>query len=270
MTHEPLIDCHVHSNHSFDADAPLAALCQRAVEIGLSYLCPTEHADFDPQDPGYGYLDMAAYAQTVRACQAQFAGQIALLQGIEVDYQPHFDAEVRDFLARHTFDFVIGSAHYVDGLYTEDVVLDTYDPDTAYRRYFDGVRSIAASGLFDVVGHLDLLKRYAVPRWGAFDAHRYADEIEAILRAAVASGTGLEINTSGLHQAPAETFPGLETLRRYRQLGGEVLTLGSDAHRQADLARHARAGLALARAAGFKAIAVFVARQPRWLDLDRG
>lgn len=265
--HQPLIDCHLHSNHSFDSKAPLAALCQRALELGLTHICPTEHADFAPQDPGYGYLDIAAYFRTLAACRERFDGQIVVLRGIEVDYQPHFDVEVRAFLARHAFDFVIGSAHYADGLYIEDALPDACDPDTAYRHYFDGVREIAASGLFDVVGHLDLLKRYTASRWGAFDARRYADEIDAVLHAAIETGTGLEINTSGLRQAPAETFPGLETLRRYRELGGQVLTLGSDAHRVTDLGKNIGDGLALARAAGFKAIAVFVDRRPCWLDI---
>ena len=263
-----MIDCHFHSEHSCDSSVPLAALCQRALELDLYYLCPTEHVDFDPQDMGYGYFDFEAYSRTVAACREQFNGQLTLLKGVEVDYQRRFDAQARIFLAQHTFDFVIGSVHYADGLYTEDALLEAYDRDTAYRCYFNAVREAAASGLFDVIGHLDLLKRYAPPHWGTFDAHRYGDEIDAALRSAVETGTGLEINTSGLRQSPAETFPGLKTLRRYRELGGEILTLGTDAHRLSDLGKNINDGLSLARVAGFKAVTVFVARQPRWIDID--
>jgi histidinol-phosphatase (PHP family) len=245
----------------------LAVLCQRALELEFSYICPTEHADFDPQDIGYGRLDMEAYSRDVAACRRQFDGQIELLQGIEVDYQPRFDGKVRAFLAQHTFDFVLGSTHYADGLFVEDALLNTHDPDTAYRRYFSAVWETAASGLFDAIGHLDLLKRYAIRRWGVYDPRRYIDEIEAVLRAAIETGTGLEINTSGLRQAPGEPFPDLNTLRRYRELGGEILTLGTDAHRVADLGRNIGDGVALAQAAGFRALAIFVARQPRWLDI---
>ena len=264
---QPLVDCHFHSEPSCDSRAPLAALCQQALHLGLSYLCPTEHADFDPQDICYGHLNVNAYSQAVADCRAQSAGHLTLLKGIEIDYQPRFDAEVRDFLAQHTFDFVMGSVHYADGLYVGDGLLEAYDPDTAYRRYFDAVRQAAASGLFDVIGHLDVLKRYGIPRWGGFDPRRYAHEIDAILQAAVETGTGLEINTSGLRQAPGQTYPCLETLRRYRELGGKVLTLGSDAHQVANLGQNIHHGLALARAAGFKAIAVFVERQPHWLNI---
>jgi histidinol-phosphatase (PHP family) len=266
--YEPLIDCHFHSEHSCDCQEPLSALCQQAVQLGLSHICPTEHADFDPQDIGYGYLNVGAYFCDVDACQARFDGQFKLLKGVEIDYQPCFDAEVRAFLAQHAFDFVIGSVHYANGLFIADALLDASDPDTACRCYFDAVRETADSGLFDVIGHLDLLKRHAISRWGTFDLHRYADEVEAVLRAAVETGTGLEINTSGLRQTPAETFPGLKTLCRYRELGGQVLTLGSDAHCVANLGKNISDGLALARAAGFKAIAIFAQRQPRWLDIE--
>jgi histidinol-phosphatase (PHP family) len=262
-----LIDCHLHSNHSYDGNAPLAAFCQRALALGLSYICPTEHADFDPQDVGYGHLDIVAYSHDLSACQAQFNGQLRVLKGIEIDYQPRFEGKVRAFLKQHTFDFVLGSTHYVGGLYVEDALLGAHDPDIAYRHYFYAVRETAASGLFDAIGHLDLLKRYAIPRWGAYDARRYTDEIDAVLQTAVETGTGLELNTSGLRQAPAESFPGMKSLRRYRELGGEVLTLGTDAHCLEDLGRNVNDGLALARAAGFKAIVVFVKRQPRWIDI---
>lgn len=267
MPTEPFVDTHFHSQHSGDSRETLSSLCQRALQLGLTHICPTEHADFDPQDPYYNNLNIDAYSRDLEACRAQLDERVIVLQGAEMDYQPRFDARVRGFLARHALDFVIGSIHYVDGFFVADTLLEAYDQDTAYRRYFDAVRAAAASGLFDVLGHLDLLKRHATRRWGPFDASRYTGEIEAILQAAVETGTGLEINTSGLRQAPAETYPGLETLWRYRQLGGEVLTVGSDAHQAADLGRNIHDGLELARAAGFKAIVVFVGRQPQWLDI---
>jgi histidinol-phosphatase (PHP family) len=265
--HRPLVDCHFHSRHSGDGEASLIAFCQQAMHLGLSYICPTEHADFDPQDNCYGYLNVEAYSRELAACRGRFDGQITVLQGVEVDYQPRFGAKIKDFLAQHTFDFIIGSTHYVEGLFVANAFLDAHDPETACRRYFEAVRQTAASGLFDVVGHLDLIKRHAIRRWGSFDRHRYAGEIEMVLQAALETGTGLEINTSGLRGGAAETFPGLETLCRYRELGGQVLTLGSDAHCVADLGKNIHDGLSLAQAAGFETIAVFVAREPRWLEI---
>jgi len=242
-------------------------MCRQAMRLGFSHACPTEHADFHPPDPCYGRLDMVTYSRALAACRQKFAGQMVVLQGIEVDYQSRYDGAVRAFLAQHSVDFAIGSTHYADGHFVVDALLEAYDADTAYRRYFQAVRETAASGLFDVLGHLDLLKRYGIPRWGSYSRRPYVDDIEAILQAAVGSGTGLEINTSGLRQAPAETFPDLHTLRRYRELGGEIVTLGSDAHQPAHVGQHIHQGLALAQVAGFKAIAVFIERTPHWLDI---
>jgi histidinol-phosphatase (PHP family) len=118
-----------------------------------------------------------------------------------------------------------------------------------------------------VIGHLDIVKRYGVQHYGPFDPGRYAEAIDAVLRACVDTGIGLEINTSGLRGPPRETFPTLPVLCRYRELGGEILTIGSDAHTAGDLARDIPQALDLAAAAGFRAIALFVDRQPTWLPI---
>jgi len=238
------------------------------VRLGLSYLCLTEHKDFDPQDLCFGHFHYEKYSRDVAACQQRFNPRLKLLKGVEVDYQRRYERQIRAFLAATEFDFVLGAVHYIDGLSIFDDLLERYDADTAYRRYFAAVREAVASGFFDAIGHLDVIKRYGVCRYGPFDPHRYAEEIDAVLRALVETGTGLEINTSGLRQPPAETFPGLEVLRRYRELGGEIITLGSDAHHLPHLGYGIEEALEMARAAGFKAITVFEERQPRWVDIQ--
>jgi len=193
---------------------------------------------------------------------------LTVLIGAEVDYQQQYDTEVRQFMDAAELDFVIGSVHYARG---EAIFLPSfYDVSERenYEAYFEEVLAAVQSGLFDVLGHLDIVKRYGVPHYGPFDSTCYADEIDAILRACVDTGTGLEINTSGLRGPPQETFPTLPVLQRYRALGGRVLTVGSDAHVAADLGRDIPHALDLAKAAGFEAVTLFVERQPTWLLLD--
>jgi histidinol-phosphatase (PHP family) len=137
----------------------------------------------------------------------------------------------------------------------------------AYEPYFEAVLGAVQTGLFDVLGHLDIVKRYGVRHHGPFSYDRYAEPIDAILRACVENGTGLEINTSGLRGLPKEPFPALPVVRRYRELGGEIVTVGSDAHRVDDLGQGIDAAVDLARAAGFDAIAFFEDRQPRWVPI---
>jgi histidinol-phosphatase (PHP family) len=137
----------------------------------------------------------------------------------------------------------------------------------AYQPYFAEARRAVESGLFDLIGHLDLAKRYGVRYYGPFDLSLFAAEIREILKLAVERGVGLEINTSGLRQAPHETYPGLEVLRWYRELGGQVLTIGSDAHSVKDLGKGIAEAFGLAREAGFEAVTLFEKREPRRLRI---
>jgi histidinol-phosphatase (PHP family) len=187
--------------------------------------------------------------------------------GVEVDYQARFEPEIRAFLDATEYDFVIGSVHYVGGRFALcDAYFDGPERER-YRAHLEETLHAVRTGLFDVLGHLDIVKRYGVRHYGPFDPERYAEPIEAVLRACVETGTGIEINTSGLRGPPGETLPTLPVLRRYHELGGEVLTIGSDAHRADDLAQGIPYALSLAEAAGFQAITLFVDRRPTWLSL---
>jgi histidinol-phosphatase (PHP family) len=137
----------------------------------------------------------------------------------------------------------------------------------AYQPYFAEVRRAVESGLFDLIGHFDIAKRYGVRCYGPFDLSLFAAEVRESLELAVERGVGLEINTSGLRQAPHETYPGLEVLRWYRELGGRILTIGSDAHLVKDLGKGISDALDLAREAGFEAITLFEKREPRQLRI---
>lgn len=265
----PFIDCHVHTvDFSCDAVATLEEFVARGHCLGLEVISTTEHVDFDSRDGCYGHYDYARHQLQRARLRAHPADGLAVLTGAEVDYQKQFDTEVRRFMDTAEYDFCIGSVHYARG---EAIFLPSfYDVSERenYEAYFEEVLSAVQSGLFDVLGHLDIVKRYGVPHYGSFDPACYADEIDAILRACVDTGTGLEINTSGLRGPPQETFPALPVLQRYRALGGQVLTVGSDAHVAADLARDIPLALDLAKAAGFEAVTLFVERQPTWLPLD--
>jgi histidinol-phosphatase (PHP family) len=143
----------------------------------------------------------------------------------------------------------------------------THSQRQAYAPYFEELLRAAQSGLGDVLGHLDLVKRYGVAHYGPLEPTAFEEEIRAVLHAAIESGTGLEINTSGLRQAPAEPYPAPTVLRWYREMGGEIVTTGSDAHHASDLGAGIAEALDLARKTGFRAVATFEQRQVRWLDL---
>jgi len=271
-----MIDLHIHSTCSADGGATIADYARRAQELGLVEVGLCEHADFDPRDRSYRTLDLARYDREIEAARAIAPG-VRLRQGVEITYQASLEAEIGAWLAGKRWDYVIASVHLVDyddgwAMVSEPSAVQAYfarhSQRQAYLPYFEELLRAVHSGLGDVLGHFDLVKRYGVAHYGRFEPASLAEEIRAVLRAAVEAGVGLEINASGLRQAPGEPYPGLAVLRWYRELGGEILTVGSDAHLVEHLAAGADQALALARAAGFAAVTTFEARAPRWIALD--
>ena len=140
--------------------------------------------------------------------------------------------------------------------------------ERAYGLYFAQLERLIRSDLFDCIGHLDFAKRFGVEAYGPFDFNRWVPELEAVLAGAVRHGLAIEINTSGLRQAPGETFPGLLSLELYHRLGGRMLTVGTDAHRSEQVGSDIPLALDLARKAGFERVAFFRGRQPHLVRLD--
>jgi histidinol-phosphatase (PHP family) len=178
--------------------------------------------------------------------------------GVELTYDRSWESDIRDHLARHAYDFTIGSVH--------DRVASPYNPRNVagwvagrslreiVAPSFDEVEAAARSGLFDAIGHIDGVKRYLYPHVRPSDFEAAPELYERILLALVESGTALEVNTSGLRYTIKEAFPHPAIVARFRELGGRAVTVGSDAHR----AEHANWGLeegyGIAAAAGFDAL----------------
>ena len=254
-----MIDYHVHSRRSGDSDASMSDACAVAVRRGLREICFTEHVDFEPTDECYGAFDYNPYLQEIAQVRVEFDGKLVIRCGIEVDFQSKYRSQIRDFLDGKQFDYVIGAAHYVDGVILEDH--ENYFPgktvDQAYAPYFDNTLDAVETGWFDSLAHVDLCKRYGVMYLGPFDWTRFRKPIEDILDAIIRRGMSLEINTSGLRQAPGETYPSGDILARYREMGGRNIVVGSDAHRAEDVGSGIEDALALARTIGFDTVDTF-------------
>ena len=259
-------DYHIHTGFSCDSESDMEAACEAAITRGLSEIAFTDHADFGPDDPP-GYFRPAEYLVTIEHCRAHYHGRLAIRAGVEVG-EPHiFAREAEAVLAAGEFDFVLGSAHYADGLRAawKEPFFDQ-PLDQAYEAYFRQVVRLAAEGDFDVLAHLDLVKRDARRFGKAYDgAEPYADMIRSALRFIVERGKGIEINVSPLYRGQPEPCPSLEILRWYRELGGEVLTFGSDAHTITAIGACLDVALDMARAAGFARLATFRRRQVDWV-----
>ena len=261
----PLRDYHIHTNFSCDSEAEMAAACEAAIASGLSEIAFTDHLDFGPADPR-NYFRPVEYLAEIERCRAIYGDRLTIRAGVEVG-EPHlFPRQAADVLALGDFDFVLGSAHYADGMQAAWKEHFFEQPlRQAYEAYFRQVVRLAAEGDFDVLAHLDLVKRDAHKFGKAYDGPGpYAEMIRTALRSLVERGKGIEINTSPLCRGQAEPCPSLEVLRWYRELGGEILTFGSDAHRPEDIASNFDVALEMARAMGFTHLARFERRQVHW------
>jgi histidinol-phosphatase (PHP family) len=230
------LDSHLHTHLSPDSDVLIDVYAAAALERGIAELAITDHVDFEPGAPAFGYATFADRERMVRQAAERWGPQgVAIRFGAELTYDRTWEADIRDHLARHTYDFTIGSVH--------DRVVSPYAANRVQRWVegrslpeivapaFEEVEAAARSGLFDALGHLDVVKRYLHP-FVSREALAAAPELyEPILRALVESGTALEINTSGLRHPVGETYPSAAVVCRFREMGGRAITVGSDAHR---------------------------------------
>ena len=250
------LDAHLHTDLSPDSDVPVDVFAAQAVERGIAEIAVTDHVDFDPTAPAYDFATFAQRERTVRHAAETWAERgVTIRFGVEITWDSRWADDIRAHLADHAYDFIIGSVHvYADSPYAPANVrgwVAGRPLREVVRPYFDEVEAAARSGLFDVLGHLDFVKRYLVPLVTPTALAAAPELYEPILTALVDSGTGLEINTSGLRQPASETYPSPAIVARYRELGGRAVTVGSDAHRAGTFAWALDDGYAAAAAGGF-------------------
>ena len=254
------LDSHVHTDLSPDSDVPLDAYAVQAVERGIAEIAITDHVDFSPAMPAYAFATFAERERTVREAAERWAPHgLAIRFGVEISYEQAREAEIREHLARNAYDYVIGSVHVFSGSpYHADRVAAwaTSRPlAEVVAPYFDEVLAAIRSGLFDTLGHLDFVKRYLVPHVSTAQLAAAPELYEPLLVALVETGTALEVNTSGLRQAPAETYPPGPIVDRYAVLGGTAVAAGSDSHRAGSFTSGLEAGYGVVAAAGLGQLA---------------
>lgn len=263
-------DFHIHSSLSADSDSPMEDMIEQGIRLGLSVMCFTEHMDFGYIDEGMNFeLDTQAYYKKYLEMKDRYAGRMKLLFGIELGLQPHLAEKHRQYLASYPFDFCIGSSHLVDGM-------DPYYPkfyegrseEACYRRYFASIlENLDAFSDVDSYGHIDYVVRYGPNKNAHYSYERYRDLIDEILKMLIEKDIALEVNTAGYKYGLGAPNPHPDILKKYRSMGGELITIGSDAHRPEHLAYDFPTAVTLLRECGFKSYAVFEKRVPHFLPL---
>lgn len=257
-------DYHMHSQFSNDSKTPMEDMVQRAVSLGLDEICFTEHMDYGV---GVAPCDYEAYLAGLAAAREAFGARIRIRTGIEFGVQRHTVALHKADFDRYPFDFVILSCHEIDnkGFWRYELQRD-HTQDEYQRMYYEAIYDVMrAYRDYSVLGHLDGIKRY--------DPNPpYPDEkilplVEKILRQAIADGKGIEVNTSSFRYRLPDLTPSRRILELYRDLGGQILTLGSDAHEPSHLADHIPEVRETLREIGFRQFCTFERMRPVFHEL---
>jgi len=254
------LDSHLHTDQSPDSTVPIDAYAAEALARRIPEIAITDHVDFDPRDPAYRYTAFADRERTVRDAADRWGPKgVTIRFGVELTYHERWEAEARDHLTRHRYDYVIGSVHeWPDSPYVRSHVAGWVAGRTLAEivaPYYDQVVAAVRSGLFDTLGHLDVVKRYLYPHVTPAQLGERPELLEPALRALADSGVALEVNSSGLRHLVAEPYPAESTVVRFRELGGERVVAGSDAHRSDWFAWRLDEAYRIIEAAGFDALA---------------
>jgi histidinol-phosphatase (PHP family) len=261
-------DYHMHTplcRHAVGEPAEYAAHAIRAglTEIGFSDHSPMQQDDFDDWRMSLGELDR--YVSMVRDAQRAFPN-LTIKLALEVDYIPGHEGWIRELAARYPWDYFIGSVHYVSDSWDLDnpkklARWRERDPFEVWTVYFERLTQAAASGLFDIIGHADLAKKFCfIPNQDC--THLFT----RFLAAARESGTAIELNTAGLRKDCKEIYPSRRILELARK-EGVAITFGSDAHAPGEVGMDFDQAVQLARDVGFAQRRVFSGRRPVETDL---
>lgn len=266
-----MLNYHAHDDASSDATGELSRHVEAARSAGIVHLCTTNHVEVLGEDGDWTvaleearprFLSEIAAANGLR----ERVPGMTLRVGAEFEYRPEWCDRLDALAGEVPFDLVIGSVHVVDGYN----VSGGSDParyfrersvDEAYGRYFETVLEMLDWGGFDLLGHLDLVTRYGHGHYGAWRPERHEALLRSVLATAADRGVGLEVNASGVAQAPGRPYPDETVLAWAREAGVPFLTVGADSHRPEHVARGLAEALASAGRSGWEEVALFERRR---------
>lgn len=249
----PTADYHMHTPLCGHAEGKPEEYAQAAVDKGLTEIGFSDHAPlvtYHIPDVCMTNEQLPLYQQMITDAREKFAGKLKIKIALEADFIPGWEKQTRAILDAYPYDYVIGSVHFIDGwCFDNPDELEKWDKvnvDEVYRRYYQLLQKAAQSKLFNVMGHVDLVKKF-----GHRPKNDLRAEINATARAFKENGVAIEINTSGLRKPVKEIYPSADALTIYQKAGVEI-TFGSDAHRPSEVGMNFDLARGLALAAGYK------------------
>ncbi len=271
-----LSDSHVHSTYSGDAKSTMEQQVEKAVSLGMRSITFTDHNDFDfpykdEDTKDMFLLNADAYLYDLLRIKAKYEDKIRVLFGVELGLQPDQETVKKNliFAREHEYDFIIASSHLCHGkdpYYAE--FFEGRSEDEAHREYFESIlENVKKFSNFDVYGHLDYVVRYGPSKDFHYGYEKHADIIDEILKWLIENEKGIEVNTAGPRSGLKDPNPCWDIVKRYKELGGEIITVGSDAHESDFIQYHFDEVEEKLKELGFKYYAVYENRLPEYFKL---
>ena len=263
-----LVDYHVHSEFSDDSTYPMEEVVLDAIDKGLDEICFTDHVDYGVKKDHDDHplhvngrflanVDYERYFPLIEKLQAKYGDKIRIKKGLEYGIQVHTIKEYNDLFAKYPLDFAILSVHQVDD---KEFFLEDYQKGKSQKEYNEGyykeIYNVAKNFKnYSVLGHLDHIVRY--DRLGPYPFDKIKDLVAEILKVAIKDEKGIELNTSFHRYALKDSTPSKDILLLYKDLGGRIITIGSDSHKKEHLGAYIKEGFSYLKELGFKEYCTF-------------
>ena len=265
-------DFHVHTEFSNDCSVKVESQIERAINLDLEYICFTDHCDMDYpstyKESKY-MLDTKSYIEKINLLKERYKSKIKVICGVEIGLMPYLKKRLNEYTNNYNFDFIIGSSHLVRG--KDPAITDFFagrDEKAAFMDYFESIlENVKTFKNYNVYGHLDYVVRYGPNKNKYFDFNDYKDLFEEILKIIIRNEKGIEINTAGLRKNLGYPHPHQDILKMYKDLGGEIITVGSDAHFPEHIAYKFDEAKEYLKEAGFRYYTVFENQEAKFLKL---
>lgn len=269
------VDYHVHTEFSDDSVYPMEDVVKDAIRMGIDELCFTDHVDYGVKadwDSGeeieyrngepLANVDYPKYAEQIRQMQYLYGDQITIRMGMEFGIQMHTVPQYEALYRRYPFDFIILSVHQVEDkeFWTQDFQRGRTQQEYNERYYQEVLDLVNHYQNYSVLGHLDLIVRY--DEAGTYPFQDVRPCIEKILKKVIENGKGIEVNTSSHRYGLSDMTPSKEILKLYQELGGRIITLGSDSHKPAHLGAYINETKRTLKDMGFREFCTYEKMQP--------
>lgn len=256
------IDYHMHTKFSADSEANPREHILKAIEKGLDEICFTDHQDFEYPFMSFD-LDVDAYFNELKLLKEEYKDQIRIKIGVEIGLDLDFVKEINDFINKYDFDYVIGSIHVIrqTEFYDPAAYFFNKTKEEAHKQFFlNTLECVKTFDCFNCLGHLDYIVRYGPYEDKSVDHKSYQDIIDEIFKVLISKNKGIEVNTSGYRDLKTCGFPNFQQVKRYYELGGRIITVGTDSHTSDRVGEHVEDVIKEYQKIGFDDVSTFTKR----------